>query len=75
MTESDIIHETENLWCIKKGDKYEIMLQVVTHSYKIGEQSSLDSAKRFMERMEKYPKNLLYLIPAADRYQLSLLHK
>ena len=75
MAESDIIHETENLWCIKKGNKYEIMLQVVTHSYKIGEKPTFDAAKRFMERMEKYPKNLLYLIPAADRYKLSLLNK
>lgn len=75
MTESDIIHETENLWCIKKGDKYEIMLQVVTYSYKIGEKPTFESAKTFMARLELFPKNLKYLLPTNERYKLAHLDK
>ena len=75
MTESDIIHETENLWCIKKGNKYEIMLQAVTHSYKIGEKPTFEGAKTFMDRMEKYPKNLKYLLPESERHKLAHLDK
>lgn len=71
MTEKDIIYETKNLWAIKKGDKYEIMLQCVTHSYLVGEKPSLEAAKAFMDRMEKYPKNMIYMLPECERFKMA----
>lgn len=58
MTETDILFETENLYLIKKKDKFSIYLNGATHAVLVGEKKDLDSAKKTMERLEKYPKNL-----------------
>lgn len=71
MNESDIIYETENLWAIKQCGKYKIMLQCITHSYLIGEKPTLEAAKTFMDRMEKYPDNMIYMLPESERFKMA----
>jgi hypothetical protein len=57
MTEKDILHESANFWVCKRGNKYEINLHGSTCSYKVGDKDSLEAAKSFIEKAEKYPEN------------------
>ena len=63
MQEKDILHESAHFWVCKRGNKYEINLHGGTCSYKVGEKETLEAAKTFVEKAEKYPQNLKYLKP------------
>ena len=68
-----ILHETKNLYCVEQGKIFEIRLKAGHIAFIIGTKNDLDRAKKFMERLELYPKNLKYLIPVEERYRLSHL--
>jgi len=63
MTEKDILHESAHFWVCKRGNKFEINLRGDSCSYKVGDKETLQAAKSFIEKAEKYPQNLKYLKP------------
>lgn len=70
MKEQDILHESAHFWVKKSDAKFEILLKVIGHSYLVGTKYSLDGAKAFIDKMEKYPKNIKNLLPENLRYQV-----
>lgn len=66
-----ILLETANLYCVKVGEKIEIRLNCGSYSFCIGKKDNLPAAQKLVERLEKYPQNLKYLIPSEYRYLLS----
>ena len=63
MKESDIIHETKNLYLSKVPlsngrTNYAIWLNGATHAVKVGERNTIKDAKQTMDRLEAYPENL-----------------
>lgn len=60
MSESDIIHETANLYAAKRprGRGIEIRLHSGTHSLVVGVAADIETARRFMARAERYPARL-----------------
>lgn len=68
-----ILYETKNLYCVKQGKVFKIRLNAGHIAFNIGTKNDLNGAKKFMERLELYPKNLKYLIPVEERYRLSHL--
>jgi hypothetical protein len=70
--ESGISHSTEYFWV---NNKNEVHLNTGTHSFLIGKSKDLESAKKLIEKLEKYPKNLKYLIPRENWYHIELLFK
>lgn len=61
MTEQDILHETQNLYVVKAGNDFEIRLNGNTYATVVGKKPTLESAKTFMDKLEKYPANLKFL--------------
>ena len=64
-----ILFESKYFWV---SDSFEVNLNLGTFSMLIGINKSLDEAKRLIERLERYPKNLKYLIPREHWYQFDL---
>jgi hypothetical protein len=61
-SEENILFESEHLYAYQVSPKrIQIRLLQVTHSIVIGTVSSLDDARRFITRCERYPENLRYL--------------
>lgn len=58
MKEKDIIHETPNLSLRREGARLSIYFEGNTHAVKVGDSPSVESAKKTMERLERYPENL-----------------
>ena len=58
-----IVHETTNLFLWKTKSGLEIHLQGNTHAWLVGKPKSVEAGKRFMENVERYPKNLKFLVP------------
>ena len=63
MQEKDILHESANFWVCKRGGKYEINVKADSCSYLVGNKPDLESAKNFIDKLEKYPQNIRYLLP------------
>ena len=53
--ESDILYETLNLCLCRTGNNLQILLVGLTHSIEIGRPRDIESGKRAMERLERYP--------------------
>lgn len=65
MTESQILYETEHFWVYensKKKTPFEILLKGSVCSFIVGEKPSLDDAKKFIDKMERHPKNIKFLL-------------
>lgn len=75
MNESAILYETPHFWVAKSGGKYEINLHVVGASLKVGEKPNLEAAKRFVDKMEKYPQNIQYIVPPEYRFFVASIQK
>ena len=59
ITEADILHETENLYLLQTKAGLEILLTGRTHAVIVGKPTQgIERAKKTMERLERYPKNL-----------------
>ena len=56
--EHNILHETANLYLYRAGDRLELRLTGRTHSVVVGYPKDVESGKRTMERLERYPENL-----------------
>lgn len=56
--ESDILHETLNLCLCRTGNNLQILLVGLTHSIVVGCPRDIESGKRAMERLERYPETL-----------------
>lgn len=58
--ERDILHETANMYLYRTGGRLEIRLNGTgtTHAVCVGVASSVESGKRTMNRLERYPKQL-----------------
>lgn len=56
--EEDILHETKNLYLFKTSKGLEIRLNNGTHAVLVGKPKDVESGKRTMERLERYPDNL-----------------
>lgn len=52
--ESNILHETDNLYLYRAPERLEIRLQGATHSVLVGWTDSEEKARRTMERMESH---------------------
>jgi hypothetical protein len=61
MKESDILHETANLYLCQRGNKLELCLNGHTHAVVVGNPKTVEDGKRVMAKLEKYPQNLKYL--------------
>lgn len=60
--ESSILYETANLYLYRLADKsLEIRLNKGTHSTVVGKPKTIESGKRTMDRLERYPQNLKYI--------------
>jgi hypothetical protein len=55
---TEIVHETANLYLSRVRGILEIRLNGATHAVVVGKPSSVESAKRTMERLERYPAQL-----------------
>ncbi len=75
MTESAILHESKHFWICKTPSGYAINLKVTGKSYQIGEKPNLEAAKSFVEKCEKYPKNIKYLVPSELSYEVESFQK
>lgn len=56
--ESDILHETANLYLIQTPKGLELRLIGATHSVVVGSPKDVEAGKRAMVRMERYPDTL-----------------
>lgn len=57
--EPRIVHETANLYAYRlDSGRISLRLHNGTHSIVVGERPDLDSARRTMERLERYPAQL-----------------
>lgn len=66
-----ILHETKNLWCrLNSSGKFEVNARTNTHSFVVGEKATLEGAKTFMDRLERYPKNIRLLVPKENQFQV-----
>lgn len=64
--ERDILHETENLYLYRTPKGLEIRLNGPTHAVVVGNPADVNSAKRAMERLERYPAKLRAMYKHAD---------
>lgn len=71
--ENKILFESKFFWVEQSSGKFLINLKVTGYSYLVGEKESLDSAKKFIEKLEKYPKNLKFLLPKENQYQVKFV--
>jgi len=53
--EAEILYETSDLYL---NSKLEILLNGATHAVVVGKATSLEQAKRVMEKLERYPRQL-----------------
>lgn len=58
MKESNILLETQNLALLSTDGRLELRLIGATHAVVIGHPRDVESARRTMERLERYPGNL-----------------
>jgi len=58
MTEADIVLETKNLVLFRTQSGLALCVKSITHSVVVGHPISVDTARRTMERLERYPKNI-----------------
>lgn len=56
--EESILHETKNLYLYRTPKGLEIRLNGPTHAVVVGNPKDVESAKRAMERLERYPDKL-----------------
>lgn len=56
--ESNILHETKNLYLYRAVSTLEIRLSGATHSVVVGNPPSIERAVTTMERLERYIGNL-----------------
>ena len=56
--EENILHQTENLYLYQTPKGLEIRLMGLTHSVVVGTATDVESAKRAMARLERYPDKL-----------------
>lgn len=75
MTESAILYESKHFWICKAPSGYSINLKVTGKSYGLGEKPNLDAAKSFVEKCEKYPNNIKYLLPRELHYEVESFQK
>jgi hypothetical protein len=65
--EKEIAFESEYFWVMAN---FEICLKMASYSICVGQKQDLESAKKFIDKAEKYPKNLKFMIPPEYRYAL-----
>lgn len=67
MKKSDILHETKNLALVRVDNRLALILTGPAYAVVIGHPRSADSARRTMERLERYTENLraMYSPPPA----------
>lgn len=70
--ENKIAFESKFFWVEKSEGKFLINLKVTGYSYLVGTKENLDSAKKFIEKAEKYPANLKFLLPKDRQCQFEL---
>lgn len=56
--ESNILHETENLYLFQARETLEIRLNGQSHAVLVGKAKTVEAAKQTMARLERYPRNL-----------------
>lgn len=71
-TKTAILFESDHFWV---SETFEVNLNLNTYSVLIAINKSLDEAKKLIEKLEKHPRNLKYLLPIEDRYQFELIFK
>lgn len=58
MNESAILHETTNFWVYETKKGFEILMKGSACSYVVGYKKTLEAAKSFIEKAEKYPEKM-----------------
>jgi len=70
MNESNILYESKHFWVCTTPSGYAINLKVIGKSYEIAKKPTIEAAKSFVEKCEKYPKNIKYLLPRELSYEV-----
>lgn len=69
--EENILHETKNLYLYQTPKGLEIRLSGPTHSVVVGKPTDVESAKRAMDRLERYPDKLRSMHKMASGAEVS----